>query len=443
MASGQCPPIPARYRFASVPNSLQIIPNFDEVETRKKDFWRHLDDGGKKLRIKSKEIVVTYAPVQWQSLLLDTVELMFRHFDKCLSFLTRRMSSYSNHRTNSVIGNNTTSSTGQFQGTAAFQTALLSCLLIIFCFIAYSFVLKIILHFVLPLYAAFNVAYWFFQWRRKYDIRPSSSLSSSIGVRRNSDNDVSGDVVKLLYFCCLVDLTIIIVGVFAIDSSYTSYAQISILHVLPLISYVTAKFVVSFYVETTTTTTSSVGDNDIISSFNNYYFATFFAVRLFVYKGLVLVPWFARSYFAYLSIYLALKSVENAAHKLENNVTAVLATANNVPGGKAVSFCANCSASPPQVGYHHHSSSGTRSPTSTQSPMHAVKQFTKLSSPADGAEVYQRHQSSLLRPSRRVSLPAGSLMPVKTQVKKINVIFFLTSKLNTENSKLPYQICGI
>lgn len=405
----------ARVRFASVPNNASVPTTIaptttttfnngieNEMENRKKDVCRYFDEGEKRLRIKSKEVVLTYAPLQWQPLLLDVVELLFRHTHKIISNLHRHFGQSWSSNDSSTM--NHVSTTINTHG-KTFRTIFFACLLILLCFFAYTFVLKIIIQLALPFYASFNAAYWFFQWRRKYDTSPpsssSSSSSSTIGVHQQI-LVATDDVVKLIYFCCLADLAIIIFALFAIDST-SSYAQISLLHVLPLISYSTAKYIISPYLETST--------DDIILSFNNYYFIAFFAIRLFAYKGFVLVPWLIRPYLAYLSIYLALIAADRTArNKLDvNNVNASAAQASDSVGAgvraSSGTFCSHC--------INNQLSNANKTPL-TQSP--ANLRPLKLVTPSSDTDLYQKH-SSIVRPSRRVSLPAGSLMPIKTQVQ--------------------------
>lgn len=317
-------------------------------------------------------------------------------------------------------------------------------------YLVYAVVLESLLEFFLPLYAAFSVSYWVLLWlkRRKLRIESADCFDHVDHQRRrhhhphsttttdDSDNDDDDDddderaaakfahFRKLIFVCACLDLVLLLV-----HSAFKSrFIQTTVLHGLPVILLIFAERLFKRR-DTTSATNRNRNErpeddeeellhnkdaNSLRLSWLTSHACLLYVVRLFLCQGLTLVPFLARPYFGYLSTYLAFIGVQKRADTgFKSDISSALSK---------VSFCSNCV-----------DRSG-RSTTSGGASSN-INQISFLNMPTTGRPSIKVHSSSTAegtaagepsfqkpgvgRANRRISLPCGSLMPIKTQVRSV------------------------
>lgn len=487
-----------RPRYASAP-PLSSVDTAELNLLVNDGIWSHISDGGRRLRLKSKEIVSIYVPIQWQPLVMEGFELICDHMQKHFSTFRRQVttnsrgissqttpaSSYFENgdeptaaAPNRPFSYRTPSLASSFENKAARLVLTLTLGSLTF-YIVYGFLFESLLEFFLPFYAAFNCSYWFLLWYRRRRRRPHrrrhridvndgdfdsnyrrninqhqrdhnddeytrDSANRSSGVIEEEEDDFKQFQKLICFFSCL-DLFLLFVRS-TLDSHIV---RATVLHGLPVILLLFAQKIFSWFNDADTLRTVNCDDDDDSdsddsgdgvrrsdddNSFNlstlNAYFVLIYVVRLFSCQGLTLVPFCLRPFLGYISTYLAFVGVEKRSQSValssatgfkSDFSTSYLAGV----GGNKVSFCSNCvggvgrsSTGVGASGLFGSSNIGSSNINQIAFNMPATgRPSIKIQHSADGGEPSSFQQKpGMGRASRRISLPAGSLMPIKTQV---------------------------
>lgn len=414
-----------RPRFCSAPSPIASAPWPPPLPN---SFWSRLDEGAKYVHDTAKSFVSTYAPEKWQPVISDHLESVATRLESTFDQETR--SRISDFWSTNVASNDENAPSAAWKYLIIIGAT--ACLLLILLLLN-TFLTTLALGFGLPFYAIFLTVNWFVIWRKK-NIHPRDVVDQPTPKMLN------------FWWCgvTVVDSVIAII-VFATKSSENErwLLETALYYALPLLAFVGAKVYLDFFQKGH----PSQGSKEDWSSSDEReegeatrrftwlleYFLLTFAVRCFSSRGFVLLPECLRAFFGYAASYLAVC----AAHKKSSKLSGLFVLSPGVGSGGSgtgVSTSPSCEHCSP---HHQHGDSGAAAASGSAlaafRPTTSVPQLILPVSAGGsgggggggGASARNRfHLSdsdSALRSmaaaggrgSRRVSLPAGSLLPMK------------------------------
>lgn len=384
---------PAATNFVSPPQQMQKQqPN--SQHQRENSFWNCVEDGGKLLHQKSKHLVHNYVPTAWQGSILQAMDSFYDLID--CNLFQRRPPTIRFTSGNYVL-----------QLRLWVVWLLIAILVASVLLVLYSLVATVTLELALPFYAAFSAVYWLLIWRKNFS---------------NSDGDMMANPSSQLlnYWWCaaiVTELSAVVIRHFVMGEDLNSrngWFDRLAHYIVPIVAFTGAKIYLDHFDALPSSLIKSSSQSEVAPSWTSGQFlwllpflALTYAIRYFAIQGFTLLPLLLRPFFGYLACYLA--------------VSAVRRTAGGRPPfsrRSSVHFCEHCS----NQGANRtisHSISGNSSPLHAK--FNIVNKFNLV---PEGD--YLRFANAANRTSRRVSLPAGSLVPIRAQVKNLAYFFYIS-----------------